>query len=62
MGQELLKCGNIDGQMERDGATKQGPYDGATMVALHNAGYFGEGVEFRKEGEEGGWSRVVDFV
>jgi CD2 antigen cytoplasmic tail-binding protein 2 len=49
----------IDG---RDGAAKQGPYDGATMVAWQDAGYFGEGVEFRKAGDEGPWSRVVDFV
>ena len=46
----------------RDGAAKQGPYDGATMVAWQDAGYFGEGVEFRKSGDEGTWSRVVDFV
>lgn len=46
----------------RDGAAKQGPYDGQTMVAWQDAGYFGEGVEFRRAGEEGGWSRVVDFV
>ncbi|KAH6669897.1 hypothetical protein B0J14DRAFT_597444 [Halenospora varia] len=46
----------------RDGSAKQGPYDGATMVAWRDAGYFGEGVEFRKVGEEGGWSRVVEFV
>ena len=47
----------------RDGAAKQGPYDGQTMVAWRDAGYFGEGVEFRRAGEEGGgWSRVVDFV
>ncbi|KAH8657145.1 hypothetical protein BGZ60DRAFT_416899 [Tricladium varicosporioides] len=46
----------------RDEAAKQGPYDGATMVAWRDAGYFGEGVEFRRVGEEGGWSRVVDFV
>jgi len=45
----------------RDGA-KQGPYDGATMVAWQDAGYFGEGVEFRLEGEHGPWSRVADFV
>ena len=31
------------------------------MVSWNNAGYFGEGVEFRKVGEEG-WSRSVDFV
>jgi CD2 antigen cytoplasmic tail-binding protein 2 len=46
----------------RDGAAKQGPYDGQTMVAWQDAGYFGEGVEFRRVGEEGSWSRVVDFV
>ena len=49
----------IDG---RDGAAKQGPYDGPTMVAWQDAGYFGEGVEFRRAGDEGAWSRVVDFV
>ncbi|CAL3966814.1 hypothetical protein PZA11_003292 [Diplocarpon coronariae] len=49
----------IDG---RDGAAKQGPYDGPTMVAWQEAGYFGEGVEFRREGEEGAWNRVVDFI
>lgn len=49
----------IDG---RDGAAKQGPYDGATMVAWQDAGYFGEGVEFRRAGDEGPWNRIVDFV
>ncbi|PVH80930.1 Lin1 family protein [Cadophora sp. DSE1049] len=49
----------IDG---RDGAAKQGPYDGATMVAWQDAGYFGEGVEFRRLGDDGPWERVVDFV
>jgi CD2 antigen cytoplasmic tail-binding protein 2 len=46
----------------RDGGAKQGPYDGATMVGWQGAGYFGEGVEFRRVGDEGVWSRVVDFV
>jgi len=46
----------------RDGAAKQGPYDGQTMLAWQDAGYFGEEVEFRRLGENGGWSRVVDFV
>jgi CD2 antigen cytoplasmic tail-binding protein 2 len=46
----------------RDGGAKQGPYDGATMVSWQDAGYFGEGVEFRKSDEEGPWSRIVDFV
>ncbi|EPE27187.1 GYF [Glarea lozoyensis ATCC 20868] len=45
----------------RDGDVKQGPYDGATMKAWNDAGYFAEGIEFRRIGEEG-WSRVVDFV
>jgi CD2 antigen cytoplasmic tail-binding protein 2 len=46
----------------RDGAAKQGPYDGVTMVAWQDAGYFGEGVEFRRAGQQGSWERVVDFV
>jgi CD2 antigen cytoplasmic tail-binding protein 2 len=45
----------------RDGAAKQGPYDGQTMVAWQDAGYFGEGVEFRRMGE-GAWSRIVNFI
>ncbi|KAI0831575.1 hypothetical protein F5Y06DRAFT_281347 [Hypoxylon sp. FL0890] len=45
----------------RDNADKQGPYDGPTMKAWQDAGYFGEGVEFREAGD-GGWSRVADFV
>jgi CD2 antigen cytoplasmic tail-binding protein 2 len=46
----------------RDGAAKQGPYDGATMLAWQDAGYFGEGVEFRRDGDLGAWNRVADFV
>lgn len=49
----------IDG---RDGGASQGPYDGTMMSAWNDAGYFGEGVEFRRAGEEGAWSRVVDFI
>ncbi|KAF4836246.1 LIN1-like protein [Colletotrichum tropicale] len=45
----------------RDGADKQGPFDGPTMKAWQDAGYFGEGVEFRSVGEDG-WSRVASFV
>lgn len=45
----------------RDGA-KQGPFDGTTMAAWQDAGYFGEGVEFRRVGDEGPWSRVVEFL
>ncbi|KAI0162879.1 hypothetical protein BJ166DRAFT_524815 [Pestalotiopsis sp. NC0098] len=48
----------IDG---RDEAAKQGPYDGPTMKAWQDAGYFGEGVEFREVGIDA-WSRVVSFI
>ncbi|KAI9699430.1 MAG: hypothetical protein M1836_003041 [Candelina mexicana] len=46
----------------RDGGEKHGPYDGGIMVAWMDAGYFGDGVEFRRIGDEGAWSRSVDFV
>ncbi|KAL2116813.1 hypothetical protein VTJ04DRAFT_8981 [Mycothermus thermophilus] len=46
----------------RDGGQKQGPFDGPTMKAWQDAGYFAEGVEFRPAGEEGGWTRVATFV
>ncbi|KAI0389443.1 hypothetical protein F5Y17DRAFT_123718 [Xylariaceae sp. FL0594] len=45
----------------RDGADKQGPFDSNMMKAWQDAGYFGEGVEFREFGSDA-WSRVVDFV
>ena len=45
----------------RDGGQVNGPYDGTMMVAWNDAGYFGEGVEFREAGREG-WNRHVDFV
>ena len=44
----------------RDGGETHGPYDGATMSAWNNAGYFGEGVEFRQQNGTDGWSRVVE--
>ena len=44
----------------RDGGETHGPYDGATMAAWNNAGYFGEGVEFRQQNGTDGWSRVVE--
>ncbi|KAK1761181.1 LIN1-like protein [Echria macrotheca] len=46
----------------RDDAEKQGPFDGPMMKAWQDAGYFGEGVEFRPAGDEGGWTRVASFV
>ncbi|CAF9931589.1 MAG: hypothetical protein GOMPHAMPRED_005966 [Gomphillus americanus] len=47
----------------RDGGEAHGPYDGPTMMAWNDAGYFGEGVEFREvgEGENDTWHREVDF-
>ncbi|TAQ84313.1 hypothetical protein B7494_g7372 [Chlorociboria aeruginascens] len=57
-GEKMWEYRWVDG---RDGVEKQGPYNGATMVAWRDAGYFGEGVEFRRAGM-GKWSRVVDFV
>lgn len=45
----------------RDGGEHHGPYGGSTMQAWIAAGYFGEGVEFRRIGESE-WSRSVDFV
>ncbi|KAF2158070.1 hypothetical protein K461DRAFT_264869 [Myriangium duriaei CBS 260.36] len=45
----------------RDGGENHGPYDGPTMKAWNEAGYFGEAVEFRRVGESD-WNRSVDFV
>ncbi|KAL6891526.1 hypothetical protein HDV57DRAFT_302212 [Trichoderma longibrachiatum] len=48
----------------RDDAAKQGPFDGPTMKAWQDAGYFGQGVEFRAvagDGEEGVWATSADF-
>ena len=46
----------------RDGGEAHGPYDGPTMLAWNDAGYFGEGVEFKEAGEENDiWHREVDF-
>ncbi|CAG8935831.1 unnamed protein product [Penicillium salamii] len=46
----------------RDGGNINGPYDSAMMDSWKNAGYFGEGVEFRRAGDDGPWSSTVDFV
>lgn len=45
----------------RDGGVIHGPYDGPTMESWKGAGYFGEGVEFRKA-DAGEWSSTVTFV
>lgn len=46
----------------RDGDQVNGAYDGAVMVSWNDAGYFGEGVEFRRADTGGEWSRSVDFI
>lgn len=43
----------------RDGGDNHGPYDGPTMKAWNDAGYFGDGVEFKRVGDDE-WSRVLD--
>lgn len=43
----------------RDGGESHGPYNGPTMKAWDEAGYFGEGVEFKRTGGSE-WSRVLD--
>jgi CD2 antigen cytoplasmic tail-binding protein 2 len=45
----------------RDGGNINGPYDALTMRQWNEAGYFGEGVEFRPAGDDT-WSRVADFL
>ncbi|KAK5166088.1 uncharacterized protein LTR77_008349 [Saxophila tyrrhenica] len=42
-----------------EGGDLHGPYDAATMSAWREAGYFGEGVEFRRGGGE--WSRLLEL-
>jgi len=46
----------------RDGGAIQGPFDGKTMKAWQDAGYFGEGVEFCLVGGNEGWTRLADFA
>ncbi|KAK0285629.1 hypothetical protein LTR35_004969 [Friedmanniomyces endolithicus] len=43
----------------RDGVERHGPYDGKTMEAWREAGYFGEGVEYRRVGHSE-WDRILD--
>ena len=45
----------------RDGGSSHGPYDGPTMQAWNEAGYFGEGVEFRRISSSSEWSRILDI-
>jgi CD2 antigen cytoplasmic tail-binding protein 2 len=46
----------------RDGGETHGPYEGSMMVQWNEAGYFGDGVEFKRADDPGEWSRVVDFL
>ena len=46
----------------RDGGASHGPYDSTMMESWKNAGYFGEGVEFHKVGDAGGWSQEASFL
>jgi CD2 antigen cytoplasmic tail-binding protein 2 len=46
----------------RDGGEIYGPYEGSMMAQWNDAGYFGEGVEFRRTPGEGKWTRVAGFV
>lgn len=49
----------------RDGGERHGPYEGGVMREWMEAGYFGDGVEFRRVEEgtgKGEWSRVVGFL
>lgn len=46
----------------RDGGQAHGPYDANMMQSWSAAGYFGQGVEFRKAGSSDNWSREAVFV
>jgi CD2 antigen cytoplasmic tail-binding protein 2 len=46
----------------RDGGEIHGPYEGSMMTQWNEAGYFGEGVEFRRIPNGGEWTRVAEFV
>jgi CD2 antigen cytoplasmic tail-binding protein 2 len=49
----------VDG---RNDGSIQGPFDGPTMKAWQDAGYFGEGVEFRPADGSAEWSKTAAFV
>lgn len=44
----------------RDGGEVHGPYDGQTMKSWSDAGYFGEGVEFRRA-DQREWNTTAEF-
>lgn len=61
-GEEATKSWEYRWSDARDGGESHGPYDGAMMAQWDAAGYFGEGVEFRKIGGEREWMGSVEFV
>ena len=46
----------------RDGREIHGPYEESMMRQWNEAGYFGEGVEFRRTPDGAEWTRVAEFV
>lgn len=46
----------------RDGGATQGPFDGSTMKAWEDAGYFGRGVEFRHADSGAEWASTASFA
>ncbi|PGH18811.1 hypothetical protein AJ79_00224 [Helicocarpus griseus UAMH5409] len=46
----------------RDGGETHGPFEASMMESWHGAGYFGEGVEFRRVGGAGGWTSAANFT
>ncbi|KAI9763022.1 MAG: hypothetical protein M4579_000085 [Chaenotheca gracillima] len=46
----------------RDGGQANGPYEGPMMIAWQEAGFFGDGVEFRRSGRGDDWKASVEFV
>ncbi|KAL8920972.1 MAG: hypothetical protein Q9172_004259 [Xanthocarpia lactea] len=45
----------------RDGGQVHGPYDDAMMTSWNHAGYFGEGLEFRRADVKAVWTRTAAF-
>ncbi|KAJ9604535.1 hypothetical protein H2200_010648 [Cladophialophora chaetospira] len=46
----------------RDGGATNGPYDAHTMRQWNDAGYFGDGVEFRRREGGADWTRLAEFA
>lgn len=46
----------------RDGGNIHGPYEATLMKQWNEAGYFGEGVEFRQQNSTEPWTRIAEFL